>query len=69
MKVIENGEMVAFDTDTIGPFGMCVDLSRSWVCGDKPNDWQRKLYQEAYNQLQRNIEIIKPGKSTIELGL
>jgi Xaa-Pro aminopeptidase len=39
MKPIEKGEIVAFDTDMIGPYGMCVDMSRTWVCGAKPTDW------------------------------
>ena len=30
-RPIEVGDMVAFDTDLIGPYGYCADISRSWV--------------------------------------
>ncbi len=62
MKVIEEGEMVSFDTDLIGPYGYCSDLSRSWICGDaKPTDEQRRLYHAAYEQIQTNLALMKDG--------
>ena len=33
-RVIELGDLVAFDTDLIGPYGYCVDISRTWRCGE-----------------------------------
>ena len=33
-RVIEAGDLVAFDTDLIGPYGYCCDISRTWLCGD-----------------------------------
>ena len=42
------GEMISFDTDMIGPYGYCADLSRSWTCGYVPmNDTQERLYAAA----------------------
>ena len=32
--VIEAGDIVAFDTDLIGPYGYCADISRTWLAGD-----------------------------------
>jgi Xaa-Pro aminopeptidase len=32
-KGVEAGELMAFDTDLIGAYGMRVDLSRTWLCG------------------------------------
>ena len=32
-RLIEQGDLVVFDTDLIGAFGMCVDISRAWICG------------------------------------
>jgi Xaa-Pro dipeptidase len=32
-RLIEAGDLVAFDTDLIGPYGFCADLSRTWLCG------------------------------------
>ncbi len=63
MRPIELGDIVSFDTDLIGPYGYCADMSRSWVCGDKPSDEQRRIYAYAYEQIQHNLDILKPGVS------
>ncbi len=56
--------MVSFDTDLIGPYGYCADISRSWLCGDgKPSDEQRRLYAKAVEQIEKNKSILKPGMS------
>ena len=34
-RVIEDGDIVAFDTDLIGPYGYCCDISRTWLAGDE----------------------------------
>jgi len=61
-KLIRPGELVAFDTDLIGPHGMCVDISRTYHCGPgKPSDEQRRLYATAYEQIQHNVALVKPG--------
>ncbi len=66
-RVIENGDMLAFDTDMIGPMGFYNDISRSWVVGDKkPNDTQKYLYNLAHEQLQHNLELLKPGIGFLE---
>ena len=46
-KVMQNGEIVAFDTDMVGPYGYCADISRTFVVGHKFNDNQKKLYSMA----------------------
>ena len=68
MRAIEAGDMVSFDTDLIGPYGYCADISRAWVCGGKPTDEQRRLYAAAYAQIQHNMALIKPGMSFRELS-
>lgn len=66
-RIIQNGDMLAFDTDLIGPMGFYNDLSRSWVVGDKkPRDKQRQLYNTAYQQMQHNIDLLKPGLGFLE---
>jgi Xaa-Pro dipeptidase len=63
-KVIQDGELVAFDTDMNGPFGYFTDISRTFYCGQgQPTDEQKRLYQTAYKQIQNNIELLKPGMS------
>ncbi len=64
MRTIEEGDMVSFDTDLVGPYGYCADISRSWLCGDgKPSDEQRRLYAKAVEQIEKNKSILKPGMS------
>lgn len=68
-KVIESGELVAFDTDLIGIGGYSVDISRTWVAGDAaPTTDQRHLHDEARTQLEHNIELIRPGASFAEIS-
>ncbi len=67
MRPIEQGDMVSFDTDLVGPYGYCCDMSRSWVCDAEPDDEQRRLYSAAYEQIKRNMELLKPGLGYREL--
>ncbi|MEM7172690.1 MAG: Xaa-Pro peptidase family protein [Pseudomonadota bacterium] len=63
------GEMISFDTDLIGPYGYCADLSRSWTCGyTKMTGLQRSLYATAVEQIEHNLGIIKPGLSVHEFN-
>ena len=69
-RAIEAGDFVALDSDLIGPCGYTADISRTWLVGDvKPTDEQRRLYSIAHEQLQRNIELLKPGVSFKEISL
>ena len=69
MRPIERGELVSFDTDLIGPYGYCADISRSWVCGDnKPSDEQRRLYAHAVDQIEHNTALLKPGATFREVS-
>lgn len=63
-KVIDAGDLVAFDTDMIGVGGYSVDISRTWLAGDSaPSDEQLRLYDAAYQQVQHNIELMRPGNT------
>ena len=62
-KVIQDGELVAFDTDMVGPYGYCADISRAFVVGNKFNDEQKKLYSMAVEQIDYNSRLIKDGLS------
>ena len=62
-KVIQHGEIVAFDTDMVGPYGYCADISRAFVVGNKFNDSQKKLYGMALDQINHNSRLIKDGVS------
>jgi Xaa-Pro aminopeptidase len=61
-KIIRPGDIVSFDTDLIGPFGYCADISRTYLCGrSRGTDEQRKLFNLAMEQIHYNIELVKPG--------
>jgi Xaa-Pro aminopeptidase len=62
-KIIQSGEMVSFDTDMVGPYGYCADISRAFVEGNKFNDEQKKLYLMGVEQINHNSRLIKPGLS------
>lgn len=68
-KVIENGEMLVFDSDLVGPNGMFADQTRAFVIGDrKPTDAQRVLYAHAYEQMEHNMALLHPGMTFEEFG-
>ncbi len=62
-KIIQSGEIVSFDTDMVGPYGYCADISRTFVEGNKFNDEQKRLYAMAQDQINHNYRLIKPGVS------
>ena len=62
-KIIQDGEIVSFDTDMVGPYGYCADISRTFVCGNIFSDEQKKLYSMAVEQINYNARLIKPGLS------
>jgi Xaa-Pro dipeptidase len=68
-RAIEAGDLVAFDTDLIGPYGYCVDISRTWLCGERPaSEAQRVLYRVAREQITHNLAEIKAGVSFREFS-
>ncbi|WP_075995326.1 dimethylsulfonioproprionate lyase DddP [Salaquimonas pukyongi] len=61
-RVIQNNEILAFDTDLIGTYGLCVDISRTWFLGDgEPTDLMKKYYQIGYQHIMENMALLKPG--------
>ena len=62
-RIIQQNEIVSFDTDMVGPYGYCADISRAFVEGHKFNSEQKKIYQMAIDHIHHNAELIKPGLS------
>jgi len=61
-RVIEDGDLVCFDTDAIAFESCSVDFSRTFLAGDGPGrPEQRELYQRAHEQLLHNVSLIGPG--------
>jgi Xaa-Pro aminopeptidase len=67
--VVKRGEMISFDTDMIGPYGYCADLSRSWTAGHVAmNAKQKQLYAAARDQIEHNLAILKPDMTFEEFN-
>jgi len=61
-RVVQEGDIVAFDTDMVGPYGYCCDISRTWICGEaRPSDEQRRLYRLAKEHIDFNRGLLRPG--------
>ena len=67
--VCQTGDTLAFDTDLIGPYGYCADLSRSWPIGHaRMSNKQRELYGAAREQIEHNLGLLKAGMSFREFN-
>ena len=67
-RIIQKGDLVAFDTDMIGTYGYCSDISRTFVEGGKLNEEQKKLHDLAYENIKYNEQLIKPGMTFREFA-
>ncbi|WP_415403428.1 dimethylsulfonioproprionate lyase DddP [Tateyamaria sp. SN3-11] len=67
-RVCQQNEIISFDTDLIGSYGICIDISRSWWIGDqKPRPDMIYAMQHAVEHIQTNMQMIKPGVMIPEL--
>ena len=68
-RIIQNNEILSFDTDLVGSYGICVDISRSWWIGDKapPADMVAAM-QHGHEHIMTNMQMLKPGVNIQELS-
>jgi len=67
-RIIQNNEIVAFDTDLIGSYGICVDISRTWWVGDKaPRPDMVEAMQLAHEHITTNMQMLKAGVAIRDL--
>ena len=61
-KIIQAGDLVAFDTDAVGCYGYYSDFSRTFLTGDgSASAAQRTLYGLAQEQIEKNVNLLRPG--------
>tara|TARA_E500000178_G_scaffold67311_1_gene64690 strand:- start:220 stop:1227 length:1008 start_codon:yes stop_codon:yes gene_type:complete len=61
-RIVQNNEIVAFDTDLVGAYGICVDISRTWWIGDQsPRPDMIYAMRHAHEHIMKNMEMLKPG--------
>ena len=67
-RMLQNNEILAFDTDLVGCYGICIDISRTWWIGDaKPRADMIYAMQHAHEHIMTNMELLKPGVPFREL--
>ncbi|MFK0164832.1 dimethylsulfonioproprionate lyase DddP [Rhizobium sp. NPDC090279] len=67
-RIVNNNEIVAFDTDLVGCYGMCVDISRTWWVGDaRPKNSMISAMNHAVDHIRENMRMLKPGVTIKEL--
>ncbi|WGI20395.1 dimethylsulfonioproprionate lyase DddP [Amylibacter sp. IMCC11727] len=67
-RITQQNEIIAFDTDLIGSYGICIDISRTWWIGDqKPRADMVYAMQHAHEHIMTNMQMLKPGVHMKEL--
>ncbi len=67
-RKLQNNEILAFDTDLVGSYGICVDISRTWWIGDaSPRADMIYTMRHAVEHIQTNMAMLKPGVSFRDL--
>lgn len=67
-RICQQNEIISFDTDLIGSYGICIDISRSWWIGDqKPPADMIYAMQHALEHITTNMEMLRPGVTVPEL--
>lgn len=67
-RLIQNNEIIAFDTDLVGSYGICIDISRTWWVGDcAPRPDMIYAMQHGVEHIETNKQMLKPGVMIPEL--
>ncbi len=67
-RIVGTDEIVAFDTDLIGCYGMCIDISRTWWMGPaRPTNAMVAAFRHALDHIASHKEGLRPGVSVRDL--
>ena len=68
-RIIQNNEIISFDTDLVGSYGICVDMSRSWWVGDQPPPQAMvDAMRHGHEHVMANMALLKPGVNIQDLS-
>ncbi|AKS46517.1 dimethylsulfoniopropionate lyase DddP [Octadecabacter temperatus] len=68
-RITQPNEILAFDTDLIGSYGICIDISRTWWIGDeKPRLDMIEAMKHAVEHIETNMQMLKPGVNIQDLS-
>jgi len=69
LRIVQNNEIVAFDTDLVGAYGICIDISRTWWIGDeKPRADMIEAMKIGVEHIETNMQMLKPGVNIQDLS-
>ena len=67
-RIVQPDEVVAFDTDLVGCYGMCVDISRTWWVGPgRPRPDMVSAMRHAREHIEENAALLGPGVAMREV--
>jgi Xaa-Pro aminopeptidase len=68
-RIVGENEILAFDTDLVGAYGICVDISRTWWLGPgRPRPDMVAAMRHGVEHIRQNMEMIRPGVMIPELS-
>lgn len=67
-KLVAPGDLVCVDTDAYGVEGYMIDVSRTFLCGERPEPGQVELYRVAHEQMTGMREVLRPGMTYDEFA-
>lgn len=63
------GDWLSFDTDLVGPYGVCIDMSRTWHPEGRATDAEQdEVYRMAREQVEHNTGLVRAGLTFRELS-
>lgn len=67
-RMVQPNEIVAFDTDLVGAYGMCCDISRTWWVGEEaPRADMIEAMKHGVEHIMTNAALLAPGVAFREL--
>lgn len=68
-RITQPNEILAFDSDLIGSYGICIDISRTWWIGNqKPRPDMIEAMKHGVEHIETNMQMLKPGVNIQDLS-
>ncbi len=69
-RIVQPNEILAFDTDLVGSYGICTDISRTWWIGEqRPRADMIDAMRHSHEHIMTTLEMIAPGVRIEDLSL